>query len=532
MVPSCLTLPSKKKKPAVLISELVQLLVELAILLASLRLANAIRAAFSSDPALLVGVEIPAPVYAILTFVWIALWIATRSYRSIWRSEYWTFLRVGVSALIIFFSSYLFMSSVSRAIYALFFVLASVFLIGYHFFVETRWASAKQVQINKIFQGGYRPIALSWNDFLFRHHADTVLALLIGLLIVRQANLAGVSFSPDSREYILAATRLRYSGQFVFLPHFPPLFSLLIALLTFALPDPEQAATVLVFASTIAVFFVFCLILRTISKNVVMNVIFLFLFGSMNSVIQISSKVWSEMSYLCLALASLYYLGKAQTTSSKVFLYCAFGFTSLAMLMRYIGIVIPVAFVITIFLTQTKKLRSRVAESLALAAVSFIPLALYVLRNSIAFGTAFGQRRQTYTLLSTNLQLTADTFVNDLGPLVMIILLGLLVYATTNRIWIKRDGAWIPLFSIFYIALYLGFLLFSALIYGIDSIQTRLLFPLYPFLILTVAALTFLVLRETQEIKNKSIRFFIPILIISGLLASLAFNLFLIDLTV
>ncbi len=104
--------------------------------------------------------------------------------------------------------------------------------------------------------------------------------------------------------------------------------------------------------------------------------------------VEIHSMAWSESLFIFLSLAGFWTLSRAIKDQSNLYLILSAAWIALALLSRYIGVVLVATGGLSIWLFSERPFRRRVLDSLLFGLITVGPLALWLLRNSLSAGTA------------------------------------------------------------------------------------------------------------------------------------------------
>jgi hypothetical protein len=500
---------AKKMSPA-------RLLAELFLLPISFQLAILVRRDFNIGQAVRLETENSLPFYLLFLSLWLLFTFAIRPYFSTRANEF-QLIPAGTAILasVAFLLSNNFIDVAPRSLFILFFLISSVLLIAVHLLSSTM-SPARQSRLQNLSLAVVTRFP-NLDNFLYRIQADLLVAILAGLSLSILFYTAGLNYSPDSVQYILAAANLRYAGGFALPPEWPPFFSILIALATFLTPYPAQAAALIVAVSTVAVPALFVLILRRYSRSTSLNILAVAILLSLES-FSIGRHAWSEMLFVALILSSLFFAARAQNPNNYRDLFLSFTFAGLAALTRYIGLVLPIALTAAlVFNSTTRHTRNRLV---LLNGVALAPLTAYLLRNQLLFGSLTGARALGSTSLSQNLEIIRSVLQqNFVAPLLLLIGLAVL-FLIFN--WHKAHSTIAPI--TYFILFYFTFLLISSSRVQFDRIDTRLLFPTFPLLLLLLFTAMPVALRWASAHKNEYARFFIPLFAMASLLLTLSLH--------
>jgi len=212
----------------------------------------------------------------------------------------------------------------------------------------------------------------------------------IGFACVMYSTSRSIGLTPDSASYIAAARNfvsgegltIFVDGQQVPLTHYPPLLPLLLAVpgafgidpmigvrwlnaLSFAgaIVFAGYFARLLVPGSVLANLFACCLILTSITLH------------------QIYAMAWSEPVFILITLAGLTTFARYFEHRERSVLIVAAVFAGLALLTRYLGIVLIFVCILTMIFSSRRALRDKMIEVVIFGVISCGPLFLWLNRN-------------------------------------------------------------------------------------------------------------------------------------------------------
>ncbi|NMB96297.1 MAG: hypothetical protein GYA02_06760 [Clostridiaceae bacterium] len=214
---------------------------------------------------------------------------------------------------------------------------------------------------------------------------------------------------------------------------------------------------------------------------------------------------------------------------SKKYLVMASIFAALACLTRYVGITLIITGVFVLLLLQKKKIINRLLETILFGVISSIPILMWIIRNYVLTGTLMGDRVPSQKSLVENINLFFDTITLWIAPVysrnLSYLILGILTFlaiiiiiacnfnilskcsaedntnsinnkSVVNSVDAKDNVNKITILFAF-IVIYSAYMIFSATVISIDSINNRLLSPIYPALVLLII----LTIEKCMDIK-------------------------------
>lgn len=206
--------------------------------------------------------------------------------------------------------------------------------------------------------------------------------------------------------------------------------------------------------------------------------------------------VWSEALFVACGMGFLLFLSRHLKSGQPAEVALAAMLAAMGMLTRYAGIfMVPVGMVAVLLRPDARtsgRAPWRRAGMAALVSLAIVPLLLWSWRNLVVVGHAFGPPRpQTETSLGVNLLAAARVLSVD-SPF-LLLALGVLL-ARTVYIDIRSRAcsalAWcIPALILVYVAATIGLQILISSRFAMDRVNSRLLSPCYPPLLVLAAAL-------------------------------------------
>jgi hypothetical protein len=238
--------------------------------------------------------------------------------------------------------------------------------------------------------------------------AVTLLALGGAGVVLLATARYGAGITTDSIAYLDVARNLVAGKGFVLhtegpLIWWPPLYPLLLAFIGFATGlDPA------VFAHLVnAVLFAIAIYLSARLFHVGLRQRTAYGMLGVGAVVlsvplsEIYAMTWSECLFIPLVLLYLVFVQRYRESRGMLSLAVMTLATALACLTRYIGVALVPVGVLTILLARGIRLRTRFARASAFAALSLVPLGLWVVRNYQQAGTLSGELLLNVILLAT-----------------------------------------------------------------------------------------------------------------------------------
>jgi MFS family permease len=351
-----------------------------------------------------------------------------------------------------------------------------------------------------------------------------VSAILIGILscvafiIITKEYRIAVSF--DSVRYISISKNILggegikdFSGRYN--ADQPLLYPMLLAAISFLGGfDPLNAAWILNCVLVGLTVFMITLLLLDILQNKWLGYLGILLITFSLPQSKVIFWAWTEPLFIFLVLAFFYAAHefiKKNTLKNMLFL----GFIAgLAMVTRYIGIIlIPVGVIVLIAFSKLP-LNKRVWNAIIYSFASSIMLAINLFFNYINTQTFFGPRSKSIFTLSQNLSFVSEVFFNWFLPefitghrsliLIFGIFLGLLIMKNLGQDNFINNG-FLQKSRIFllFIFIYISFLIYSATTTAFDRISDRLLSPVFiPVYIVILIFFDYFLYRSISKFKS------------------------------
>jgi hypothetical protein len=330
-----------------------------------------------------------------------------------------------------------------------------------------------------------------------------VFAILTGYLTIRSTSLYGPGLSPDSTGYIRLARDIQ-SNELQFLSENqavsqPPLYPIVLAV-TASLGDiPIQDAARLI--NVLSSAGLAALILAGVSQ-VTLSLPVLIIIGLLSSfsvpLTLIWSMAWTEPLFIfLLSIILLIAAGGRRPILSASF---AGLLTAAACFTRYAGIVLIPVLSAYFFFTQPGHLWKRLRGVAVYAVIPTLLFSLYVLRNYAVSGTPLGSRSPSVMAFAQNVDLVTQVVFSWFLPwrisafetllLIAFGVLGAMVWSRRKHIvGVLRDSPNIVLLSATFSAAYTVFIVWTSTTTAYDHINSRLLAPIYPSLLIIFAVI-------------------------------------------
>lgn len=368
----------------------------------------------------------------------------------------------------------------------------------------------------------------------------------IALFFVLLITQSGSGISPDSTSYISTGKNV-YSGNGFLIGYpgsyrpytiWPPFYPLSIAAFMHLGFNAEHAARLVpIFCFAFLMFPLF--FIGKVLDDVFTGYIACLMCLIFTPLLWVTSYAWTEMIYIFFSVLAIFFLIKfdeSKEDRNKNALLCMCGFfTSLTILTKYIGVTLLLVGLIVILLKSKSQLKKMFYQILLFGSISILPIIPWLYRN-ITFTSHLsgGNRGESAIGLLTNVNMTVLSLLYDflLGPIPQLYFnlyfsyVGLAIIATSfillvvfAKIYPGKRTALLGLIKkkyilFLYIFVYLITLIMLRSRWHFDPINTRLISPVYPFLILVVISCIHYVYRQ----KKTSVRKFVSVITILCLL--------------
>lgn len=234
------------------------------------------------------------------------------------------------------------------------------------------------------------------------------LVALAGGVAVLYGTRHGAGISPDSIAYIGAARNLLHGYSFSLpygqlhptpLTQFPPLYPLVLAGGGLLGLEPFSGARwVNAFVFGLGIFLVGNVVLRHTAAGSWVAVGGALLMLTSPVLLTIALMAWTEPLFLLCGFASLWLLAKFMAQPNRYGLYASAVLVGLAALTRYTGVALVITGCLGLLLFGRGTLWRRMADALRFALIGLLPLALWMVRNTVVAGTTTNRELSAHLL--------------------------------------------------------------------------------------------------------------------------------------
>ncbi|MCW5875069.1 MAG: hypothetical protein KIS88_10530 [Anaerolineales bacterium] len=213
---------------------------------------------------------------------------------------------------------------------------------------------------------------------LFGYHAEIWAAIVIGLFWAFHISLLGVTVGGDSFSYLLTAMQPMTEGQLQF-NQLPPVWPLLLSAWMFISPFTGDGAAFISSACVLLTLIFFALVLRRLSHDSILNIVFLFLLASLQDFIRLFFYGLTEPLYVLFIVVTYYCILTYKLTSKHSYFLGALLLSSLASVTRFMGIALSaVVLLFWVFVDGVQNSLRRTRKAFLFALLSFSPFAFLV----------------------------------------------------------------------------------------------------------------------------------------------------------
>ncbi|HHW30959.1 MAG TPA: hypothetical protein GXX20_04685 [Clostridiaceae bacterium] len=362
-----------------------------------------------------------------------------------------------------------------------------------------------------------------------------ICSLTGAILVVICASKYGPAISTDSVAYIYSAKSLLAGEGYVYFGYqsafiqWPPLYPSLLALFIALGIEGWSAALYINAVIFSGVIFLTGLWLLKNSRSHVIAFL-----GSLSvlfsiPVFHVSKYVWSEPLFILLILLFIIHIGEYLKNQKVLDFYLAAIFSSLAFLTRYSGVIVVLAGCAVLLLKRNKWF-DKIKDIIVFGLISGLPWLLWVVRNYMVSSTLMGARTPSNYTLRQNISFALKTISSWFIPgsvlqnflsygivpalAIAMLILGIALYVTPlladgiKKISDLRE-TFIPVAApLAIIVFYIPYLVISASSIAFDTIDDRLMSPVFVPLVLILLYVLALILNTIDDSKNKRINLY------------------------
>jgi|GEM_PF-5691368 len=358
---------------------------------------------------------------------------------------------------------------------------------------------------------------------ILRSMIGGLLALLSVVIIWNATERYNIAMSPDSTNYLFMAENVANGRGFVGIyghemTFWPPLYPTLLAILHVLLE-----MDILHIGRILNLMIMFCFVLsffEFIYQNFGFKLAVVgtgYIVFSL-PIVMVSTFLWTELLFSFFVFTSLATLNAYFDNGGLRLLMLATVLVSLSLMTRYIGITSIGIMGFVILYRHKNNLRRGILTAITCCGLAVIPVLIWGVRNYHVDKTLFGPRYPSVDSFMTNIDRTSITLIDWFIPIQLstfesnwplfflivfsiCIVLVLYIRNTDNDL---ADNSKYFLFILFalYTAIYLSFLIWSAMRYSFDPINARLLSPVYaPIVILVIFGVWYIRENSYQRLR-------------------------------
>lgn len=352
-----------------------------------------------------------------------------------------------------------------------------------------------------------------------------LLALTGAALLLWSSAEHGIGVRSDSVEYVWGAEtmangvglgRLSGEGDFKPLVQFPPLYSTALAVFELIGVGAWEGARWLA-----AVFFAANVVLIGLAVLRLMGSRFFALAGAgfalvAPAVFEVNLWAMTEAPYVTFVLLGFMLLDDYFRRDEPRLLVYSGIFLGLAILTRYVGATAIGAAGLVVLLRPGKTWLAKIKEGALLAAVSGLPMALWLLRNMLVAGTATNKIINYHAISAQKWQVFQTTLVKWLAPLQDIfvigrrkltvfiaIVLGALIFSRAGQQGKpeKTQATLLGWLFVAYVPTYLALVFFSVMFTGAAiPLDDRMMYPVFTILIIAAFSGLFFLWKRSRAL--------------------------------
>jgi len=365
------------------------------------------------------------------------------------------------------------------------------------------------------------------NQFSLKKNWDAAIAGLIGILVIYMySRHGGIGLSPDSIVYISTARNVVHGGGFFefegipitdFPMGFPAFLSVILFITRVDLLQSGQYINMILY---------FCLIYLSggiinhiATKNRWVKIPFLFLIVFSPTLLSVYTMLWSETLFLVMILLffmALHVYGRKKTLLALVAVATIAG---LSCVVRYAGVTLVGAGGLMILLDRKLVISKKFVHLLLYGFIGILFLAANLYRNYLVTGMLTGDREKSLTSLFQNIEnyayVFSDFFYFHSFPIIMVLFIGtsfILFYIYSHIIHLYKTNRYYNYWNILgtFFIVYSLFMILSATFSRYETLNVRLLSPLYlPCLLPLTFVISWLISKQKGWKKYSLISFFV-----------------------
>jgi 4-amino-4-deoxy-L-arabinose transferase-like glycosyltransferase len=348
-------------------------------------------------------------------------------------------------------------------------------------------------------------------------------------LVILSGSKYGPAISTDSVAYMYSAKSLLEGRGYVYFGYetpfiqWPPLYPTLLAIIISTGVEAWTGALYINAAIFGGIIFLLGLWLLRDTKNFIIALIGSLVVLFSIPVFHVSKYVWSEPLFILLTLLFFIHISEYIKKDKILHFYLAAVFSSLAFLTRYTGAIVLISGCVVVLIKKNSWAK-KIKETVLYGLISGSPLLLWIIRNYRVSSTLMGARTPSHYTLKQNINFAWATIISWFIPnlklekflsygIIPALIIAMLILGVSLFIvpvladGIKKSrtlpGNMLPLAApLVFVLLYIPYLVLSATSVAFDTIDDRLMSPVYVPLIFILFYI-FAYLIDINDIKNK-----------------------------
>lgn len=291
-------------------------------------------------------------------------------------------------------------------------------------------------------------LVLSWVLLIVTNINTKLKILILGLIGMAVMFICtfryGVGVDPDSVFYISAGRNLLKGlglslfyygdGRLVPMIHFPPLFPVLLSLVSLfgiSFLNAARWLNIFLFGANILLI---AFIVKSYTRSIYISILASFLMLTSIDMLSVHSMALTEPLFIFLTISGLYLLASYMENQRLLLLIASSVLIALAFLTRYIGVALVVAGAVGIFCFSNKRLHGRLVDAVSFVVISSTPVLLWLVRNLYVTGNLVDRKIVFHPITANNLLVLYRTLEGWVFPIAVIPQIG--AYLFTNLTWI------------------------------------------------------------------------------------------------
>ncbi len=238
----------------------------------------------------------------------------------------------------------------------------------------------------------------------------SVLCIIGFLLIFTSTASFGVGVSPDSTNYIKAAEQI-INNETITVVTWPPLYPAMLALFSSLFRVKLLLAARILNATLfgLSIFTAGIIYRRHLKPYFIIPLLGIIIVILSRPLIPVFLMAWSEPPFILFTTLFLLFLDRYLQGNKLVNLFIAAVFVALSSLTRYAGISIILVGIFSIIFANKRNLKKLITVIPSFVTISSVPIAIWLIRNHILFGTFTGTRTPSTHSYAENFRAMSNT---------------------------------------------------------------------------------------------------------------------------